>query len=146
METTYLYVGLSSVLSILLWLPYISARIFIWGIPTFLHNYPPEYPRKEPEEPLWVSRSKSAHMNMIEILPAFLGVVFVANHFAESSFTMWESIAFWSEVFFWSRLLHAVVYTLGIPFLRTPVYLVSWFSILAYSITIFIVNNSIYTH
>jgi uncharacterized MAPEG superfamily protein len=33
-------------------------------------------------------------------------------------------------VFFVARVLHAVVYTAGIPYLRTPVYLVSWASIL----------------
>lgn len=36
-----------------------------------------------------------------------------------------------AAVFFYARLTHAFVYIAGIPYLRTPVYLVSWFSILA---------------
>jgi uncharacterized MAPEG superfamily protein len=39
-------------------------------------------------------------------------------------------IALWAQVFFFARVAHAVVYIAGIPFLRTPVYLLSWASIL----------------
>jgi uncharacterized MAPEG superfamily protein len=37
----------------------------------------------------------------------------------------------WAQFFFFARIAHAVVYITGIPFLRTPVYLASWFAILA---------------
>jgi uncharacterized MAPEG superfamily protein len=33
-------------------------------------------------------------------------------------------------VFFLARVGHAIVYMLGIPYLRTPVYLVSWAAVL----------------
>ena len=36
METAYLYLGLSGVLAVLLWTPYILSRAITWGIPTFL--------------------------------------------------------------------------------------------------------------
>lgn len=72
-------------------------------------------------------------MNMVETLPAFLGVVFAAGYFAAGDVGIWQEIAYWTQVFFWARILHAVVYTLGIPYLRTPVYLVSWAAILAIS-------------
>lgn len=133
MESAFFYVGLSAVLTILLWVPYITARIFIWGIPTFLNNYPEGYPATQPKQPLWVERSQSAHMNMVETLPAFLGVVFAASYFAADDVSTWQTIAYWTQVFFWARVLHAIVYTLGIPYLRTPVYLVSWAAILAIS-------------
>ena len=40
METAYTYLVLSGVLTLLLWTPYIVARLFVWGPLTFLHNYP----------------------------------------------------------------------------------------------------------
>lgn len=128
METAYYYLALSGLLTVLLWTPYITARMFIWGIPTFLHNYPKDFPAREPETPLWVDRSKRAHLNMIETMPAFIAVVVAAGLLGDSS--TGETVGTWAQVFFFARVLHAVVYTLGIPGLRTPVYLVSWAAIL----------------
>ena len=128
METAYLYLGLSGMLAVLLWTPYILARAFVWGIPTFLNNYPEGFPREQPEPPLWAVRSQRAHLNMVETLPAFVAVILAAGQLASSS--AYESIAMFAQVFFVARVLHAVVYTAGIPYLRTPVYLVSWASIL----------------
>ncbi|WP_298464108.1 MAPEG family protein [uncultured Erythrobacter sp.] len=128
METAYYYLALSGLLTVLLWTPYITARMFIWGIPTFLHNYPEGFPAREPETPLWVERSKRAHLNMIETMPAFIAVVVAAGLMGDSSIA--ATVGMWAQIFFFARVLHAVVYTLGVPGLRTPVYLVSWASIL----------------
>lgn len=135
METAYYYLGLSAVLTVLLWVPYILARMFVWGIPTFLHNYPEGYPAQQPEAPLWAQRAHRAHLNMVETLPAFIGVVLAAGYFAGSDAAAAQSVAMWAEVFFIARLVHPVVYILAVPFLRTPVYLVSWFSILMIATT-----------
>ena len=35
METAYTYLALSGMLTLLLWTPYILARVFVWGLPTF---------------------------------------------------------------------------------------------------------------
>ena len=129
METAYYYLTLSAGLTVLLWVPYILARMFVWGIPTFLSNYPTGYPASEPTPPLWAERAKRAHLNMVETLPAFIAVVFVAGQLAGDA--AGTSIGSWAQLFFFARVLHAVVYTLGVPYLRTPVYLVSWFAILA---------------
>ena len=128
METMYFYLALSGVLTILLWTPYILARVFIWGIPTFLNNYPDGYPATQPETPLWVKRSQRAHLNMIETMPAFIAVVISAGFLATAADI--TVIEMWAMVFFYSRIVHAIVYTLGVPYLRTPSYLVSWMSIL----------------
>lgn len=131
MELAFVYVALSALLSVLLWMPYIGARAFaVWGLPVFLNNYPEGFPNHSPEQPLWAARAQRAHLNLVETLPAFLGVVWAASVFIGSGPAA-APVGLLAATFFWSRLAHAVVYTAGIPYLRTPVYLVSWASILA---------------
>ncbi len=133
METAYTYLALSGILTVLLWVPYITARLFIWGLPTFLHNYPEGFPAREPETPLWVDRAKRAHLNMVETMPAFIAVVVAAGLIGDASTA--STIGTWASVFFFARIAHAAVYILGVPGLRTPVYLVSWAAILVIGFT-----------
>lgn len=128
MYTAYYYLALSGMLTVLLWIPYILARIYVWGIPTFIHNYPTGFPAEQPEPPLWAKRSQRAHLNMVETMPAFVAVVIAADALAGNAAA--STIGMWSQVFFFSRIAHAIVYTIGIPYFRTPVYLVSWYAIL----------------
>lgn len=128
MDTAYFYLGLSGMFAVMLWTPYILSRAITWGIPVFLNNYPEGFPEVQPDVPLWARRSQRAHLNMVETLPAFAAVVLAAGNLAPE--TAYQSIALWAQVFFFARLAHAIVYTLGIPYLRTPVYLVSWAAIL----------------
>lgn len=130
MDTTYTYLALSSALTLLLWTPYIIARVFVWGLPTFLTNYPKNFPAEQPAPPLWAQRAQRAHLNMVETMPAFVGSVAAAGYFAANDPSLAQSAATWSAVFFYARIAHAIVYTLGVPGLRTPVYLVSWAAIL----------------
>ena len=129
METAYTYLALSGMLTLLLWTPYILARVFVWGLPTFINNYPEGFPAKAPEPPLWAQRAQRAHLNMVETLPALVAVIVAASWLASDA--QGSLIGTLTQVFFFSRVAHAIVYTAGIPFLRTPVYLVSWASILA---------------
>jgi len=130
METAYTYLALSGLLTILLWTPYILARLFTWGLPTFLNNYPEGFPAKQPEPPLWAQRAQRAHLNMVETMPAFIAVVLAAAYFAQTKAGIGAVVGQWAMIFFIARLAHAVVYILGIPYLRTPVYLVSWLAVL----------------
>ena len=129
METAYTYLALSGMLTLLLWTPYILARVFVWGLPTFINNYPEGFPAKAPQPPLWAQRAQRAHLNMVETLPALVAVIVAASWLASDA--QGSLIGTLTQVFFFSRVAHAVVYTAGIPFIRTPVYLVSWASILA---------------
>ena len=134
METAYFYLGVSGVFAILLWTPYILSRAITWGIPTFLNNYPDGFPQEQPDVPLWAARAHRAHLNMLETLLPFTAVVVAADQMApESSYV---AIAMWAQIFFLARLGHAVVYILGVPYLRTPVYLVSWLAVLMIGSTI----------
>ncbi len=135
MNEVYFYLTLSGVLTLLLWTPYIVARLFVWGPFTFLNNYPNNFPIDKPKQPLWAERAQRAHLNMVETMPAFIAVVIGSSFLANNAESSIATIATWCAVFFWARIAHAIVYILGIPYLRTPVYLVSWFSILAIAIT-----------
>jgi len=128
METAFTYLALSGMLTVLLWIPYIVGRLFVWGPLTFLTGYPENFPKEEPETPLWMERAKRAHLNMVETMPAFVAVVAAAGLLGDASIA--ETVGTWAQVFFFARIGHAIVYTLGIPGLRTPVYLISWASIL----------------
>ncbi len=48
MNEVYFYLTLSGVLTLLLWTPYIVARLFIWGPFTFLNNFPTNFPFQIP--------------------------------------------------------------------------------------------------
>lgn len=128
MEVAYTYLILSGILTVLMWTPYILARVFVWGLPTFLNNYPKNFPVEQPEPPLWAERSKRAHLNMVETMPAFIAVVLGASVTMSGQPT--EAIGQAAAVFFFARIVHTIVYTLGLPYLRTPSYLVSWGAIL----------------
>lgn len=128
METAYTYLVLSGVLTLLLWTPYIVARIFVWGPLTFLTNYPKNFPAEQPTPPLWAQRAQRAHLNMVETLPAFIAVLVGTDYLIGDSAGLVVGLC--AKVFFFARLAHAIVYILGVPGLRTPIYLISWASIL----------------
>lgn len=48
MEQAYHFLALSGVFTVLMWVPYIVSRLFVWGIGDFLKNYPEGYPAQEP--------------------------------------------------------------------------------------------------
>lgn len=135
MESAYFYLALSGMLTILLWMPYILARVLTWGLPGFLRNYPNDhtFPAEQPEPPLWASRAQRTHLNMVETMPAFIAVVIAASQLAPESHA---TISLWTQVFFFSRLGHAAVYIASIPYLRTPVYLLSWLAVIVIGLQI----------
>jgi len=132
MDTAYTYVALSGLLTLLLWTPYILNRLVLWGLPAFLSNYAEGFPAKEPEPPLWAQRAKRAHLNMVETLPAFIAVVVAAGALVPEAGT---GIALWAQIFFVARIAYAVIYITGLPYLRTPSYLVSWAAVLMIGFT-----------
>jgi uncharacterized MAPEG superfamily protein len=128
MAEAYTYLALSGVFTLLLWTPYILARIFVWGPITFLTNYPKNFPAEQPTPPLWAQRAQRAHLNMVETLPAFIAILAAADYLIGDSAGL--AIGMAAKIFFYARLAHAAVYIVGVPGLRTPLYLVSWASLL----------------
>ncbi len=63
-------------------------------------------------------RAQRAHRNMMENLPLFIALVLVA-HLANAQSLLGE------QLFFWGRLLYAIVYLIGIPWVRTVMWAIS---------------------
>ncbi|MBL9036308.1 MAG: MAPEG family protein [Rhodospirillaceae bacterium] len=66
-------------------------------------------------------RAIRAHRNMIENLVLFAALVLVAAVTGSAN----EMTALGAQLFFWARLVYAVVYLVGVPWLRTGVWAVS---------------------
>jgi uncharacterized MAPEG superfamily protein len=71
-------------------------------------------------------RAQRAHLNMLENLAIFAIFVIVAQLTGKANATT----ALGATVFFWARLVYAVVYLAGIPWVRTAVWVVSLAGIL----------------
>ena len=69
----------------------------------------------------WASRATRAHLNMLESLVVFAIFVLVA----QASGRLNETTALGANLFFWGRLAYAIVYVIGIPWLRTLIWGVS---------------------
>ena len=69
----------------------------------------------------WAGRARRAHINMLESLIVFAIVVLVAHVAGRAN----ESTALGATLFFWSRAAYAIIYVVGIPWLRTAAWAVS---------------------
>ena len=78
----------------------------------------------QPHNAPWAQRAHRAHLNMIENLPAFATLVIIAQ-LTETS------VSGAAALFFWARVLHAVVFILGIPYIRTLAFVASWIAMLS---------------
>ena len=95
----------------LFWLPYILDRIMVRGLmPTMANPSPSDKPQSA-----WAQRMIAAHTNAVENLVVFAPLVLTTQLLNIAT----PTTAFACGLYFWSRLVHVVVYTLGIPVLRT---------------------------
>jgi len=66
-------------------------------------------------------RAQRAHRNMLESLVLFAALVLVAQATGKAN----AATALGAQLFFWARLAYALVYLVGIPWLRTGIWAVS---------------------
>ena len=116
--TETLMLALSAALTGVLWMPLIANRLIELGPWRALKNPEPDsHPRAR-----WAFRLAAAHRNAIENLVVFTPLVLlVITGGLGSSLT-----ATACSVFLFARLAHALVYTLGIPVLRTVAFAVGF--------------------
>lgn len=74
-----------------------------------------------PELSGWAGRASRAHRNMLESLVLFAALVLIAKTLNISN----ASTVLGAQLFFFGRVAYAVIYWIGIPWLRTGAWVVS---------------------
>jgi uncharacterized MAPEG superfamily protein len=122
MSTDLKYLAFTAILTASLWIPYIACQVMTNGGLT-PKNYADPAPRPVP---LWGKRAERAHLNAVESFAPFAALVIVVHLAGKANATT----AFWTMAFFWLRLAHAIVFLLGIPYLRTLIFTLGYVAVL----------------
>jgi len=69
----------------------------------------------------WAGRAARAHRNMLENLVLFAALVLVAHAAGREN----AMTALGAQLFLWARLAYAVIYVIGLPWLRTAAWTVA---------------------
>ena len=108
----------SVILTLVLMLIAVSGATLTVGLPKLAGNREDIPPG---DCPGWVGRAQRLHRNMLENLPLFAVLVLVATVAGKSD----DITALGAQIFFWARIVHAVIYLVGLPWVRTPAWAVS---------------------
>lgn len=114
MKTELTYLAYTAMLTAALWIPYVVCQVMTNGL-LKPQNYADPTPRPVP---LWGKRADRVYLNAVEVFAPFAALVIVAHLSGKLN----EMTAFWAVAFFWLRATHAVVYWLGLPYIRTLVF------------------------
>lgn len=120
MNTALLYLTYVAALTGLLWVPYVLNRFFVRGIIDTMG-----YPMNPKSHAPWAERMMKAHTNAVENLVVFATLVLIAQAAGVAATN--TVIATACMVYFWARVVHVVVYTLGLPWLRTLAFTAGFF-------------------
>ena len=129
MSRELMWLTLTVILTGLLWLPYTIDRVLVRGLMGAMAN--PS--RKDKPQSAWAMRLYFAHTNAIENLVIFAPLVLILDSMGHST----ESTVIACTVYFWARLAHAIVYTMGVPVLRTLAFSVGFVAQVALVFAIF---------
>jgi uncharacterized MAPEG superfamily protein len=112
------YTACAAALTGCLWMPIIVNRLREMGVWKALRNPEPDLrPRAG-----WAYRLGHAHRNAVENLVVFAPLALAVHALGLGS----GATAIAAALFFWSRLAHALIYTFGVPLLRTIAFLVGF--------------------
>jgi uncharacterized MAPEG superfamily protein len=122
MSTELKYLALTAMLTASLWIPYVVSQVMTNG---FLQ--PPNYVDPAPRPvPLWGQRADRVYMNAVETFAPFAALVILIQLTGKAD----AMTAFWAQSFFWLRVAHAIVYWIGIPYIRTVVFTLGYASVI----------------
>jgi uncharacterized MAPEG superfamily protein len=110
MKPELLYLVCVTLLTALMWLPYILDRMAVRGLPDTVG-----YPENPKVQSAWAKRMMLAHSNAVENLVIFAALVLAANAAGVSNSTTVLACA----VYFWARVVHFLAYTFALPWIRT---------------------------
>jgi uncharacterized MAPEG superfamily protein len=119
---------LTATATLLMWLPYMLARIMTRGLMATLRNPDPSYPA----DPAWAERARRAHANAVENLAVFAPLVLIFA--AVGTSTPATSFAAW--LYLVARLVHYVVYAAGIPVIRTLAFFAGFAATLVFAVVL----------
>jgi uncharacterized MAPEG superfamily protein len=85
------------------------------------------------ELPGFAGRARRAHLNMIENMVLFTALVLIAVVANKTN----AMTALGAMLFFWGRLLYAVIYLIGVPWLRTLAWFVSVIGMVVIALQLF---------
>jgi uncharacterized MAPEG superfamily protein len=114
MTTDLRFLAYTAMLTAALWVPYVVSQVKANGL-LGAGNYLDPTPRPVP---LWGKRADRTYLNAVETFAPFAALVLIAQLAGKAN----SMTAFWAMSFFWLRLTHAVVYLLGLPYIRTLVF------------------------
>lgn len=129
MSRELMWLTLTVILTGLLWVPYILDRILVRGLMGAMGN---PARNDKPQSP-WAQRLYFAHTNAVENLVIFAPLVLILDAQGYST----EGTVIACAVYFWARLAHAVVYTMGVPVLRTLAFAVGFAAQVALALAVF---------
>ena len=118
MTQEFMWLTLTVILTMVLWIPYTLDRIRVRGLMGAMAN--PSRDDK-PQSP-WAQRLYFAHTNAVDNLVVFAPLVLILDSMGHST----QSTIIACAVYFWARLAHAVIYALGITVLRTVAFTVGF--------------------
>jgi len=128
MNTDLRFLAYTAMLTAALWIPYVVAQVTTNG---FLKpaNYVDPTPRPLPD---WGKRADRVFMNAVESFAPFAALVIVVQLAGKNDATT----ATLTLSFFWLRVAHAVVYWIGVPFIRTLIYTLSFLCVVGLFIAV----------
>ena len=129
MTKELLWLTLTVILTGVLWVPYIVDRALVRGLMGAMAN--PS--RHDKPQSHWAQRLYFAHTNAVENLVIFAPLVLILDAQGHST----ESTVIACAVYFWARLVHAVVYTMGVPVIRTLAFTVGFLAQVALVLAVF---------
>jgi uncharacterized MAPEG superfamily protein len=119
MKTELMYLIWVTVLTGLLWVPYILDRIAVWGLTDTVG-----YPANPKPQSAWAARLMKAHSNAVENLVVFAALVLAAHAAGISN----SATVMACMVYFWARVVHVAAYTFALPWVRTLAFAVGFFA------------------
>ena len=110
MKLELVYLVLVTMLTAVMWIPYVLNMILVRGIADAV-GYPDN---PKPLAP-WAARMKAAHANAVENLVLFAALILSAHALDVGN----SATATACMVYFWARFVHWLAYSLAVPWVRT---------------------------
>lgn len=129
MTTELYWLTLTVLMTALFWVPYVLDRLAVRGVWSVLSDHKPE---TGGPHSLWAQRMMRAHQNAVENLAIFVPVVLIAHVLQISTPVTRAAVV----VYFLARLAHFLVYTAGLPVVRTLAFVVGWGAQIAFLATV----------